>query len=211
MANIQLTASGYHTIGNYSADDFDIISGTGNNIREVKTLIDGKWVSWHRSAPSAFNGFNKMKSGQGYIVYTVAPDIVAVPNTELNIINTPIVLGDNMLAFPDNRVVPADGKTLKYEFNELKTILGGVWVSWSLGAPENLQGFSTLNKDRGYYAYIVSGEGIGYDEFTGSEGPLIYALALGITAEFIDLPDNLDINDLGIGFRYALYSRKNSI
>lgn len=166
MKTISLV-DGVSTLGN-SLNQDNAIAGISNVeiIDSLKTLNAGKWVSFTKGAPAPFQGFDTIKKGLGYVVNTNAAGDVVLAGNPIAPNDMPIAAGLSMLAFPfDGRTI-GDGYIPKGKFTSLKTI-DGAWKSWTVGAAEGFQGFTTVDSEKGY---VVNTE-IVYGSFLDKNTP----------------------------------------
>jgi hypothetical protein len=155
MASINLTSQGIHTIGNFTNNDVFIIDSISlpQNVKSIKTLINGVWRSWTEGVPPAFQGFNLFESGRGYVLEITAPIVINFSSeTSFDIMNMPIIVGENLIALPYNMPV---GDTKRFQLSSSKTISYGNWVSWTKGTPQEFQGFLDFHKTQGYFVNIT--------------------------------------------------------
>lgn len=150
MSIVTLPTAGTYTIGNSTVDNLTITSVVDDGTTTIKTLENGVWKSWTKGAPDAFQAFNTLKSGVGYVVTTEAQSLIDFGNRALlNIMSIPANVGANMLAVP--YFMPA-GANSKFSALSFKLLDNQAWKSWTVGAPDAFQGFTTLEPFMGYYA-----------------------------------------------------------
>ena len=147
--------SGVSTTSNTSNVDFDLV-GIANdaNVNTFKTLINGQWHSWLKGTPDAYQGFNNLKRGYGYVVKTNGILNIDFGNTTLDVNNVVLSPGMMLLGIPFNgKQITASGNLPRFSATSIKTI-EGTWKSWSRGVPSNFQGFSSINSNNGYVINI---------------------------------------------------------
>lgn len=145
---------GVSTIGNTVNVDKNINELDTTGLISMKTLNNNVWSSWTPGTPEMFQGFLDIKRGVGYVTNASVAKEIVLDGPPLNINNMVYSPGLSMIAIPfDNRVI-GDGYIPRLKLASMKTIDVGVWKSWTSGAPEMFQGFTTINKNVGYVVNV---------------------------------------------------------
>lgn len=147
--------NGVSTIGNSSNVDYDLAQIKNNaNVNTFKTLIDGKWKSWAKGTPDAYQGFSTLKKGYGYVFKTNGALDIDFGTTVLDLNTVQISTGLALLAFPFNsKDIAGEGYLPRIKANTIKTI-DGSWKSWSVGVPDDFQGVKNVTDVGGYVVDI---------------------------------------------------------
>jgi len=150
--NISIPA-GIVVIGNSLDQDLDLATLNNSNISSFKTLVNGIWKSWSLGTPDAFQGFDKLAKGYGYVVNATDDTEITLQGEVLDMNSITINPGLNVLAMPFDGKQIADGYLPRIRVNTLKTI-DGSWKSWSAGSPDAFQGFTTVDDSKGYVCNV---------------------------------------------------------
>jgi hypothetical protein len=157
--------SGVSTIGSTIDVDKNISDLNTTGLISMKTLNNSVWTSWTYGTPEMFQGFLELKRGVGYVINTSADKELILDGPPLNVNNMTYGPGLSMLAIPfDNKLI-GDGYIPRLKLNSMKTIDVSIWKSWTAGTPEQFQGFTTTNKNKGYVVNI----GQVYDSYLNSD------------------------------------------
>ena len=198
MAVLNLTGGNLHSFGNSTGDSIDISTSNDGNVLIYATVDGGVWKSWDVSAPAFLNGFSTLDSGYGYAISTSGDTAVTLPDSALSLQSSPVQVGLNFLSV--DQTYPAEACP-KWTASIYASIDAGVWKSWDAAAPAFLNGFSTLDVDKGYVALvsevfdIAAATSLTVGEF------IPFASSFGYSVENISEVDAVGID---MGLRYAL-------
>ena len=153
MQTLNITEAVSHSIGNVSPTDISVNDSIDSNIDEIKICESGDWDSWTKGAPAEFQGFDTLNSGKGYILKNSGSTTITLPEGRISYESLVAPLGLNTVAIP--RTVEANS-TLNWEASEIKEVTNSFWSSWNEGAPDEFQGFTTMEADKGYLVNITN-------------------------------------------------------
>lgn len=122
------------------------------NIEEVKTLKNGKWVSWYKNETNGLaNEITNFEAGQGYcIVKSNSGEAkLTVDDSSLDIWDVPVE--NNQRCFI---TVPLHGKkigdTVKFTAREILTLIAEKYYTWVKGEKDEAQDMITWDENIGY-------------------------------------------------------------
>ena len=153
MAKLNIN-SGTSTVGNYSNTDI-LLNSIDSKITSVKTLKNGIWKSWSKGAPENFQGFLTMAKGTGSVINSTGTTEITISDDLVDANAISITTGLNFLCFPNASKPIGTGVLPRVKVTSVKTMLGS-WKSWSKGAPDSFQGFTILERSKGYVCNVES-------------------------------------------------------
>jgi len=156
MSKIYSVSQGVSTIGNVINKDQVISELNNSNIDFLKTLNNGVWKSWTKGADAAFQGFDNINKGRGYVIKAGAATSFEIVGDTINANQIPVSTGMCMLAFPYSARPIGDGYIPRMKMGIIKTINSGAWGSWVTGTPDGMQGFTALDDSKGYVCNVES-------------------------------------------------------
>lgn len=212
MSNLVNITVGTSTIGNSSNEDFDLVGlSDDQNVKTLKTLVNGKWKSWVVGTPEAYQGFSVLERGYGYVVKSEGNTSIDFGDTVLDMNNLTLSTGLSLLTVPyQNKSITEGGYIPRINASTVKTI-DNTWKSWSQGVPAAYQGFSALTAGVGYVMEIeevfdnytdktndTDDTGVTLGKITNtinsSNIPLIEGLSNGLTVKSIEEDTLISVN-----------------
>ena len=145
--------SNVSSIGNYTDTDIPL-TGIDSKIKSVKTLSNGIWKSWTPGTPDAFQGILKIDKGKGFVVNSTGTVDLPISDNDVDVNDMDIGLGLNLLCYPFNNRPIAKGTLPRIKASSFKTLIG-TWKSWTDGAPDNFQGFTSVSKNNGLVCNVT--------------------------------------------------------
>ena len=146
--------TGINSFGNFT-DTAIPLADISNNVKTVKTMVDGHWQTWTAGTPIDYQGVTNIESGKGFVVRATAAVDLVVSDTNVDINDVAISGGLNFLCFPYNNKQIIKGILPRTKSISIKTLLG-TWKSWTDGIPDANQGFNVINKNNGYICNVDS-------------------------------------------------------
>ena len=207
ILNLSGNTSNVYTFGNSSADSITIAESNDGNILSYSTYdnINNVWKVWQSDQPPFLQvNFGDILPGVGYVVTTSGPTAVNLPDSTLDLNNSPAVIGINSLSV-DATYPPA--ACPKWEATEYSTYGNNVWKVWQSDQPPFLQaGFGDLVKDEGYVVRVSAVFDIAPTATVGEFMP--FAASFGYPVENISEVDSAGLDE---GLKYALEGMVNLI
>lgn len=167
MAQIINLPIGVSTFGNATNTDILLTSLDTTNLVSIKTLKNNIWASWSAGAPDEFQGFNEINKGIGYVANSTLAKTLTLNGADLDVNDVAYNVGLSMLALPFEGKLLGVGYVPRMKISVAKTVINNIWKSWSTGAPDEFQGFTATEKNKGYVCNIESV----YDSFLNNVMP----------------------------------------
>ncbi len=186
--------SGINVFSNSSDATVSIDSLDMDGVVSLKTLVDGSWKSWTADAPDDFQGFTDLEKGQGFVSNADSEVNFSLDGELINVNDMNISTGLNTITLPFDARSIGDGYIPRMKISSIKTISADGWESWTVGAPDDFQGFTDTDTTKAYVCNVeeVYGTYLDTSKPDGAEGIKL------------DLPSMFSINeDIKSGVTYT--------
>ena len=206
MANITLTTNdGVSCLGVRShIKSLPIDGNVSTEIEYIKTPIDGVWRSWSKGAPPEFQAFTDFESSVGYIIVSNGIGSITLPGSSKYDMMSATVdsTGIDTVTMPYTESDYDVDMNAKFDTNFYKTVINGVWRSWTINTDPAFQAFTKFEKDRSYVVEVTNIRQKDGAVAKNTYFPLFYFTSYD--SEFYNFSNPLMKDIVGQGIRYQL-------